>query len=135
MNICELQTLLITLTKSNISQTKIAEAFGTTRSNISLRCKNKSIVTPEELKKCEEFFSVDLSGNETFNIVNNSLQEIQKAFNIDDNDMLILQTIIKNKKLFDLTKLFVQALNGDTSKAEALIGILKVPELAKTFID
>lgn len=135
MNICELQTLLITLTKSNISQTKIAEAFGTTRSNISLRMKNKSLVTNEELEKAEKFFNISLSGNEQFNIVNNCLAEISMAFNIDDKDMLVIETLLKNKKALKLARNFIDALQGDEGKAEAVIGILKIPELAKTFIE
>ena len=135
MNICELQTLLITLTKSNISQTKIAEAFGTTRSNISLRMKNKSLVTNEELEKTEKFFNISLSGNEQFNIVNNCLAEISMAFNIDDKDMLVIETLLKNKKALKLARNFIDALQGDEGKAEAVIGILKIPELAKTFIE
>lgn len=135
MNICELQTLLITLTKSNISQTKIAEAFGTTRSNISLRMKNKSLITEEEMKKIESFFKVSLSGDEQFNIVNNSLKEIKKAFNIDDADMQVIETLLKNKKALKLARHFIDALYGDTEKAEAVISILKMPELAKTFIE
>ena len=135
MNICELQTLLITLTKSNISQTKIAEAFGTTRSNISLRMKNKSLVTNEELEKAEKFFNISLSGNEQFNIVNNCLAEISMTFNIDDKDMLVIETLLKNKKALKLARNFIDALQGDEGKAEAVIGILKIPELAKTFIE
>lgn len=135
MNICELQTLLITLTKSNISQTKIAEAFGTTRSNISLRMKNKSLVTNEELEKAEKFFNISLSGNEQFNIVNNCLAEISMAFNIDDKDMLVIETLLKNKKALKLARNFIDALQGDEGKAEAVIGILKIPELAKSFIE
>lgn len=135
MNISELQTLLISLTKSNIPQTKIAEAFGTTRSNISLRIKNKSVVTDEELKKCEEFFNVDLSGNKDFNIVNIAFKQIQNSFNIDDSNMLAIKTIVENPKLLNLTRIFVDAVNGDEEKANALVGILKLPALAHTFME
>ena len=90
MNICELQTLLITLTRRNITQTKIAEALGTTRSNISLRIKNKSLITNEELEKLKNFFNISISNDEQLNIVNNSLIEISHVFNIDDKDMNII---------------------------------------------
>lgn len=135
MNICELQTLLITLTRRNITQTKIAEALGTTRSNISLRIKNKSLITNEELEKVEKFFNISISNDEQLNIVNNSLIEISHAFNIDDKDMNIIETLLKNKKALKLARNFVEALQGDTEKAEAVIGILRIPELAKTFIE
>lgn len=135
MNICELQTLLITLTRRNITQTKIAEALGTTRSNISLRIKNKSLITNEELEKVEKFFNISISNDEQLNIVNNSLIEISHVFNIDDKDMNIIETLLKNKKALKLARNFVEALLGDTEKAEAVIGILKIPELAKTFIE
>lgn len=135
MNICELQTLLITLTRRNITQTKIAEALGTTRSNISLRIKNKSLITNEELEKVENFFNISISNDEQLNIVNNSLIEISHVFNIDDKDMNIIETLLKNKKALKLARNFVEALQGDTEKAEAVIGILRIPELAKTFIE
>lgn len=135
MNICELQTLLITLTRRNITQTKIAEALGTTRSNISLRIKNKSLITNEELEKVEKFFNISISNDEQLNIVNNSLIEISHVFNIDDKDMNIIETLLKNKKALKLARNFVEALQGDTEKAEAVIGILRIPELAKTFIE
>ena len=135
MNICELQTLLITLTRRNITQTKIAEALGTTRSNISLRIKNKSLITNEELEKVEKFFNISISKDEQLHIVNNSLIEISHVFNIDDKDMTIIETLLKNKKALKLARNFVEALQGDTEKAEAVIGILRIPELAKTFIE
>lgn len=135
MNICELQTLLITLTRRNITQTKIAEALGTTRSNISLRIKNKSLITNEELEKVEKFFNISISNDGQLNIVNNSLIEISHVFNIDDKDMTIIETLLKNKKALKLARNFVEALQGDTEKAEAVIGILRIPELAKTFIE
>lgn len=135
MNICELQTLLITLTRRNITQTKIAEALGTTRSNISLRIKNKSLITNEELEKVEKFFNISISKDEQLNIVNNSLIEISHVFNIDNKDMTIIETLLKNKKALKLARNFVEALQGDTEKAEAVIGILRIPELAKTFIE
>ena len=135
MNICELQTLLITLTRRNITQTKIAEALGTTRSNISLRIKNKSLITNEELEKLKNFFNISISNDEQLNIVNNSLIEISHVFNIDDKDMNIIETLLKNKKVLKLARNFVEALQGDTEKAEAVIGILRIPELAKTFIE
>lgn len=135
MNICELQTLLITLTRRNITQTKIAEALGTTRSNISLRIKNKSLITNEELEKVEKFFNISISNDEQLNIVNNSLIGISHVFNIDDKDMNIIETLLKNKKALKLARNFIEALQGDTEKAEAVIGILRIPELAKTFIE
>lgn len=47
----ELLNLLRELTNLKISQTDIAKALGTTRSNISLRIKNESKATIEEIKK------------------------------------------------------------------------------------
>jgi len=135
MNISELQTVLITLTKRNISQTNIAEAFGTTRSNISLRMKNKSEVTPEELKKVEQVFNVSISGDEKANIVNNLMNDIKQVFNIDEKGMLVIETLFNNKKCLSVTKIFIEALQGNADSAEAVIGILKVPEIAKTFIE
>ena len=49
--------------------------------------------------------------------------------------MTIIETLLKNKKALKLARNFVEALQGDTEKAEAVIGILRIPELAKTFIE
>lgn len=48
------------LTNSKISQEEFGKALGTGRSNISLRIKNGSQVTHEELKKLESYFNVIL---------------------------------------------------------------------------
>lgn len=135
MNISELQTLLITLTKRNISQTDIAKAFGTTRSNISLRMKNKSEVSSEELKKVEQYYGISILGDEKINIVNNLLKEIEQMFNLDEKSMLVIKTLLNNKKAIPITKTFLDAIQGDEAAAEAVIGILKVPYIAKTFME
>lgn len=135
MNISELQTLLITLTKRNISQTDIAKAFGTTRSNISLRMKNKSEVSSEELKKVEQYYGISLLGDEKINIVNNLLKDIEQMFNLDEKSMLVIKTLLNNKKAIPITKTFLDAIQGDEAAAEAVIGILKVPYIAKTFME
>lgn len=51
LTIKELLELLQSLTNLKITQVDIANALGTTRSNISLRIKNKSEATLEEIKK------------------------------------------------------------------------------------
>lgn len=135
MNISELQTLLITLTKRNISQTDIAKAFGTTRSNISLRMKNKSEVSSEELKKVEQYYGISILGDEKINIVNNLLKDIEQMFNLDEKSMLVIKTLLNNKKAIPITKTFLDAIQGDEAAAEAVIGILKVPYIAKTFME
>ncbi len=48
------------LTNSKISQEEFGKALGTGRSNISLRIKNESQVTHEELKRLENYFNVIL---------------------------------------------------------------------------
>ena len=83
----------------------------------------------------KNFFNISISNDEQLNIVNNSLIEISHVFNIDDKDMNIIETLLKNKKALKLARNFVEALQGDTEKAEAVIGILRIPELAKTFIE
>ena len=49
--------------------------------------------------------------------------------------MQVIETLLKNKKALKLARHFIDALYGDTEKAEAVISILKMPELAKTFIE
>lgn len=48
------------LTNTKISQEELGKALGTGRSNISLRIKNESKVTHEEVKKLESYFNVVL---------------------------------------------------------------------------
>jgi phage repressor protein C with HTH and peptisase S24 domain len=55
----EILITLQNLTNSKISQTDIAKALGTGRSNISLRAKNKSELTIDEIKKIEKYFNVE----------------------------------------------------------------------------
>lgn len=69
--IAEIQDTLQTLTNQNkITFSAIAKALGTGRSNISLRAKNNSELTPVELSRIEKYFRVNLS-----NKLNNNLAE------------------------------------------------------------
>lgn len=58
LTIKELLDELQTFTNLKISQTDIAKALGTTRSNISLRIKNKSVATIDEIKKIVSFLNL-----------------------------------------------------------------------------
>lgn len=59
--ITEIQDTLQNLTNTKITQSDIAEALGTGRSNISLRIKNNSQLSFEEVKKIESYFNVSLN--------------------------------------------------------------------------
>ena len=63
LTIKELLDELQTLTNLKITQTDIANALGTTRSNISLRVKNKSMATIEEIKKIITFLNLSSPHN------------------------------------------------------------------------
>lgn len=56
----EVQAELQNLTNAKISYTDIGNVLGTGRANISLRAKNNSKVTINELKKLEDAYNVDL---------------------------------------------------------------------------
>lgn len=58
LTIKELQTELQTLTNTKITQVDFANALGTTKANISLRMKNGSIATMEEIKKIVAFVNI-----------------------------------------------------------------------------
>lgn len=60
MDFKDLQAKLIELTKRNISQTDISKALNVTRSNISLRIKNKSPLNTQEIEKIENYFNTKL---------------------------------------------------------------------------
>lgn len=59
--ILEIQDTIQNLTNAKISQSDIAKVLGTGRSNISLRVKNESQVTYEEIKKLENAYNINLS--------------------------------------------------------------------------
>ena len=56
----EVQAEIQNLTNAKISYTDIGNVLGTGRANISLRAKNNSKVTINELKKLEDAYNVDL---------------------------------------------------------------------------
>lgn len=126
--------LLRLLTNHNISQSEIGVALNTTRSNISLRCKNKSLLTSEEIEKINKHFNVNIEQNVDVkrNIV---IEQIKQEWNLSDNDISVLLPILENKNTRAITKMLFKSLNGDSEAADGLIGILKIPELARTFID
>ena len=71
----EIHTKLQNLTNAKISQSELGKAMGVTRANISLRFKNKSKVSHNELKKIEKYFNVSLSD---IKHIDNDLTNIQE---------------------------------------------------------
>lgn len=69
--IIEIQNTLQKLINAKITQTDIAKALGTGRSNISLRANNNSHLTFEEIKKIENYFKVNLNEQKLNNSLNN----------------------------------------------------------------
>lgn len=126
--------LLRLLTNRNISQAEVGEALNTTRSNISLRCKNKSLITTEELIKINKHFNVNIKENTDIK-KNMVIEKIKKEWCLSDIDIDVLLPILENKNTRAITKMLFKVLKGDTEATEALIGILKMPEIAKTFIE
>lgn len=58
LTIKDLQTELQTLTNTKITQVAFANALGTSKGNISMRMKNGSLVTIEEIKKIITFLNI-----------------------------------------------------------------------------
>ena len=83
LTIKELLDELQKLTNLKISQTDIANALGTTRSNISLRIKNKSMATLEEIKKVIAFLNLSSPHNVMNALLKSKNQLI--ADNIEDD--------------------------------------------------
>lgn len=67
LTIKEIHETLQKTSKVKISQADIATALGTTRSNISLRIKNNSEATYQEIKKIEDFFNITFNDPMTQN--------------------------------------------------------------------
>ena len=126
--------LLRLLTKRNISQAEVGVALNTTRSNISLRCKNKSLLTAEEIKKINQHFKVNIEQNHD-NERNIVIEQIKQAWGLSENDIEILLPILENKNTRAITKMLFSVLKGDKEATEAFLGIIKMPELARTFIE
>lgn len=126
--------LLRLLTKRNISQAEVGVALNTTRSNISLRCKNKSLLTSEEIKKINQHFNVNIEQNHD-NERNIVLEQIKRAWSLAESDIEVLLPILENKNTRAITKMLFSVLKGDKEATEAFLGIIKMPELAKTFIE
>lgn len=63
MKLDELISLIINVYSLPINQSILAESLGITRQTVSNRIKNESEVTVSELKKVEQFFNINLSGD------------------------------------------------------------------------
>ncbi len=93
LTIKELQTELQKLTCTKITQVDFAKALGTTKSNISLRMKNGSEITPTEIKKIVVHLNISGAHNVINNILKKQNQLITDYISEDsmpDNEMIEL---------------------------------------------
>jgi len=58
-------SLITQKTGNYVNQTMLADALGITRQTISIRIKNESQITVDELKRIEKHFNIDLYGDTT----------------------------------------------------------------------
>lgn len=92
LTISELQTELQKLTQAKIKQSDFAKALGTTKSNISLRMKNKSEATPTEIKKIVSFLNIQGAHD----VINNLLRQQNRLITeyISEDSMPVEDTIL-----------------------------------------
>lgn len=69
MKITELLELIRDTAQNNVNQNMLAKAWGVTRQSINNRIRNNSEITISELRKAEEFFSVNIINNVSANVV------------------------------------------------------------------
>lgn len=105
----EIQTQLSSITNAKIKQTDIAKALNVGKANISLRIKNNSKMTFEEIKKIEDYFHVS--------IYNPSLNSQERYCNL---------SMVINKK--DCGKRFLEIQTKNNLSNRQFAGFLDITE-------
>jgi len=120
------------------TQGELVKILGVKQSTMSERARRNSKFSPEEISLLNKHYGVNLYTNITdtsqmdFSTIKNILINTYK---FDENDVIIFQKVLENKTFFKLTKLFIQALNGNKERADIIISILKDSEIAKIFTE
>lgn len=145
MNIKELHKLICDEKNEIIKKAELAKSMNYSREYVGQLFKNdKKQIALDKIEQCAKYFQISMAVFNRF--LNGSaasddhapeilLQEIEKVFSIDKIDMPTVKTVLEAGRVRSLVKALIKSLNGDAEATEALIGILKVPEIAKSFIE
>lgn len=145
MNIKELHKIVCDEKKEIIKKTELAKSMNYSREYVGQLFKTpEKQISLDKIEQCAKYFEISMAvfnrfmdGSEIPNDHTQDilLKEIEKHFSIDKVDMPTVKTVLETGRVRSLVKTLIKSLNGDEETAEALIGILKVPELAKSFIE
>ena len=145
MNIKELHKLICDEKNEIIKKAELAKSMNYSREYVGQLFKNdKKQIALDKIEQCAKYFHISMA---VFNRFLNGtaeqndhaadvlLQEVEKIFSIDTADMPAVQKVLVSGRVRSLVKILIKSLNGEAESTEALIGILKVPEISKTFIE
>lgn len=142
MNIKELHKIICDEKNEIIKKSELAKSMNYSREYVGQLFKNeKKQISLDKIEQAAAYFQISmavfdhaLNGSEV-HAPEVLLKEIEKSFSIDKADMETVQTVLASGRVRSLVKTMVKSLRGDAEATEALIGILKLPELAKTFVE
>lgn len=144
MNIKELHKIICDEKNEIFKKAELAKSLGYSREYVGQLFKNEQKqISLDKIEQSAKYFNISmLALNNHFQGSNNAniplealLQSIENTFSIDKKDMPTIKTVLTSGRVRSLVKTLIKSLNGNTEATEALIGILKVPEIAKTFIE
>lgn len=139
MNIKELHKKISDEKNEVIKKIDLAKSLGYSREYVGQLFKNDDKqISLDKIEQSAKYFKIPIekiSIEHAPNSTDQLLQNVMQSFSIDKNDKEIIETILKSGRFRSLVKLLYKAACNDSEETEALIGILKVPEIARTFIE
>jgi len=139
MNIKELHKKISDEKNEVIKKIDLAKSLGYSREYVGQLFKNDDKqISLDKIEQSAKYFNIPIekiSIEHAPNSTDQLLQNVMQSFSIDKNDKEIVEIILKSGRFRSLVKLLYKAACNDSEETEALIGILKVPEIAKTFIE
>ena len=144
MNIKELHKIISDEKKEVIKKSELAKALQFSREYIGqlFKTDNKQIAL-DRIELASKYFDIDIKkltnfqneGHASEITQGNLLNTIKQFYSIDENDMHTVEKFLNSGNFRSLVKILHGALEGDQQKVDAVINILNVSELRKTFIE
>ncbi|OLA76503.1 MAG: hypothetical protein BHW55_07915 [Candidatus Melainabacteria bacterium 35_41] len=144
MNIKELHKIISDEKKEVIKKSELAKALQFSREYIGqlFKTDNKQIAL-DRIELASKYFDIDIKkltnfqneGHASEITQSNLLNTIKQFYSIDENDMHTVEKFLNSGNFRSLVKILHGALEGDQQKVDAVINILNVSELRKTFIE
>ena len=144
MNIKELHKIISDEKKEVIKKSELAKALQFSREYFGqlFKTDNKQIAL-DRIELASKYFDIDIKkltnfqneGHASEITQSNLLNTIKQFYSIDENDMHTVEKFLNSGNFRSLVKILHGALEGDQQKVDAVINILNVSELRKTFIE